>query len=237
MTIEKALAALDPNDDDHWTADGLPRVDAVAVLINGDVTRREITNAAPTLTRDSVIDPEEESEEEEEEEEEAPKESEKKPKWPEPSPAPTEADIKSYMETVREDEVELGNIKPLDDVVGLHPHQVYSDVDLVDRAIDEFGRQAEILAVRREVIRRKIDDVGRRGALLSKHRNRFPKDSGKSRQADILRMQEVSLAARTKRADAAKRFVEAGTTAKPNTPLFSPTGGVSCASGIQIEPP
>ena len=57
MNITKALAALDPGNDDHWTADGAPRVDAVAALTgNAEVSRQEITDAAPQLTRESAPD-------------------------------------------------------------------------------------------------------------------------------------------------------------------------------------
>lgn len=80
--ILAGITLLDPDNDDHWTAGGLPAVAAVASLSSEDgVTRLEITALAPYLTRDTAPelpvdeveaevypDPEDEEEEEAEEE-------------------------------------------------------------------------------------------------------------------------------------------------------------------------
>jgi TolA-binding protein len=53
--ILQALGLLDPTNDDHWTEDGLPRVDVVKELTGlKDIKRGDITGLAPELTRDSV---------------------------------------------------------------------------------------------------------------------------------------------------------------------------------------
>lgn len=49
--ILEAVRGLDPQDDEHWTADGLPRLDAVENLLGSDVSRKAVTNAAPEFTR------------------------------------------------------------------------------------------------------------------------------------------------------------------------------------------
>ncbi|QDP53462.1 MAG: hypothetical protein GOVbin4933_8 [Prokaryotic dsDNA virus sp.] len=49
--ILEAVRDLDPQNDEHWTADGLPRLDAVENLLGGDVSRKAVTNAAPDFTR------------------------------------------------------------------------------------------------------------------------------------------------------------------------------------------
>lgn len=55
--IQEALKQLDPANDDHWTADGLPRMDAVEKLVgSSDITREDVTNAAPDFTRDTARD-------------------------------------------------------------------------------------------------------------------------------------------------------------------------------------
>lgn len=46
--IIEALRKLDPNNDEHWTADGLPKLEALGVK---DVKRAEVTKAAPHFTR------------------------------------------------------------------------------------------------------------------------------------------------------------------------------------------
>ena len=57
--ILEALLGLSPGNDEHWTADGLPRLDAVENLLGTSVTRKQLTNAAPDFNRamaQSVVD-------------------------------------------------------------------------------------------------------------------------------------------------------------------------------------
>lgn len=57
--ILEALLGLSPSNDEHWTADGLPRLDAVENLLGANVTRKQLTNAAPDFNRamaQSVVD-------------------------------------------------------------------------------------------------------------------------------------------------------------------------------------
>jgi hypothetical protein len=49
--ILEAVQALDPQNDEHWTADGLPRLDAVENLLGSDISRKVVTNAAPDFSR------------------------------------------------------------------------------------------------------------------------------------------------------------------------------------------
>lgn len=49
--ILEALLGLSPDNDEHWTADGLPRLDAVENLLGASVTRKQLTNAAPDFNR------------------------------------------------------------------------------------------------------------------------------------------------------------------------------------------
>lgn len=51
MDIREALATLDTLDDEVWTADGSPKIDAVKELLGRPVTRQEIIEAAPKFTR------------------------------------------------------------------------------------------------------------------------------------------------------------------------------------------
>lgn len=224
--IDKALAALDPENDDLWTADGLPRVYAVSEAVEYEVTRKQITDAAPEFIRPGQSEeaavavatlPEEEIEDFEVQPEpsEAPEEKPKDIQWPDPPPAPTADEAKAYVDAEKKASKNAAFVEPLDQVVALHQSQVYRDVDLVDRGIAEFGRQADILVVRREEILRKIVEVGRRGALLSKRRNRMPRGSEQSKHAEtIKRYLRVQNESRAKRADAARKFIEAGTTAQ-----------------------
>lgn len=64
--IVAALRELDPLNDDHWTADGAPRMDALEALL-GDksVTRKEVVEAAPDFNREKAGTLGDESDEEE----------------------------------------------------------------------------------------------------------------------------------------------------------------------------
>ena len=53
--ILEALKQLDANNDDHWTTDGHPRLDAVKELMGGTaVSREEVTKAAPAFSRSNL---------------------------------------------------------------------------------------------------------------------------------------------------------------------------------------
>ena len=50
--ILRALYALDPDDDESWTAQGLPSMDAINDILGGDpVTRDMVKNVAPDFAR------------------------------------------------------------------------------------------------------------------------------------------------------------------------------------------
>jgi len=52
--IIKALPQLDAKNDDHWTSDGLPRLDVLAKLMKvSNVKRGDVTEAAPNFTKDN----------------------------------------------------------------------------------------------------------------------------------------------------------------------------------------
>lgn len=51
--IVKALQQLDPKNDDHWTNDGLPRLDAIKGV--SGIKREDVTAAAPHFTKDNPV--------------------------------------------------------------------------------------------------------------------------------------------------------------------------------------
>jgi hypothetical protein len=53
--IQDVLKQLNPGNDDHWTAEGMPRVDVVSALAGTQVTRQEVTTSAPQFTRSNPI--------------------------------------------------------------------------------------------------------------------------------------------------------------------------------------
>lgn len=53
--IQEALSKLDVTNDNHWTADGLPRLDTVKMLANeSTLTREAVSAAVPGFTRTSA---------------------------------------------------------------------------------------------------------------------------------------------------------------------------------------
>lgn len=55
MDIKEALSKLDTLDNDQWTADGAPKIDAVKDLLGRAVTRQEIVDAAPAFSRENPM--------------------------------------------------------------------------------------------------------------------------------------------------------------------------------------
>ncbi len=51
VSIVEALAALDVDNDEHWTDDGAPRMSVLKDLTGQDVTRQQVTDAAPKFSR------------------------------------------------------------------------------------------------------------------------------------------------------------------------------------------
>ncbi len=56
--ILEALGKLDPTNENHWTADGLPRIETVRMLAgNQTITREQITAEAPDFSRSANVVP------------------------------------------------------------------------------------------------------------------------------------------------------------------------------------
>ncbi len=54
MSLADALASLDPANDDHWTADGKPRMEVLENLTGGNLTREDVEAVAPGVTRSNI---------------------------------------------------------------------------------------------------------------------------------------------------------------------------------------
>lgn len=65
MDIREALSQLDTLDDDQWTTEGAPKIEAVKELLGSPVTRQDIINAAPHFSRENPILEEEKTDGEE----------------------------------------------------------------------------------------------------------------------------------------------------------------------------
>lgn len=191
MDIKAALSRLDPEQDDLWTSNGLPLVEAVSKLVGREVSRQEITNADPQFNRDGARlffeKPEENVE-----------------------PLQTVEGLGEAPTPVEEeDPTKFAFVLPADEVVGMIPQEVFADIDLLDRAIAEFSRQATVLGRRRDAILAKLKEVGKRSAQLSAIANRIrPRDHQRDVSKRYLEAQNRS---RQERAKRAQKFAESGT--------------------------
>lgn len=56
QTIIEALKGLDPENDDHWTDEGKPKISALEVLLGRtDLTRAEVSGADPNFSREVAL--------------------------------------------------------------------------------------------------------------------------------------------------------------------------------------
>lgn len=55
MNLAEAIAKLDPSNADHWTEQGLPKLDVIKELTGEHFSRKEVTEAAPLVTREALL--------------------------------------------------------------------------------------------------------------------------------------------------------------------------------------
>lgn len=54
MDLASAISLLDPENPEHWTADGKPKMAVLEDLTNGNLTRAEVEDTFPGFTRDTA---------------------------------------------------------------------------------------------------------------------------------------------------------------------------------------
>ena len=149
--ILEALGKLDPANENHWTADGLPRIETVRMLAGDQsITREQITAEAPDFSRETAALP------------------------PTETPAAVEeqapAEAVDYSEAIEKAKAEVGRLteirnevdaaltkatKDLDDLIDLQ--QAESPVETTDTAIQGY------LASQRAV----LEERARRNKVLA----------------------------------------------------------------------
>lgn len=191
--IRVALSRLNPENLEHWTIDGLPKVDEISNRLCEEVTRQQITEADPEFNRAKARKMKADG---------IKFEKEKAEKEPPLAPEPPK---KHYLP----DNAVVNVVEPRDDVVGMAPKAVYSDRRLVRRAIDEFSRQYELLRKRRDSLTEQLDILSKRIEVASKVFSRFKE----VRESPIRDYLEQARKTREEKANRARRFIEAGTSA------------------------
>lgn len=119
MDIKEALEQLNHEDDDSWTEDGLPKVEVVRKITGSDVTRREITDAAPGFRRGQGIT------------EEAPPQ----PSGPEARYAQLQTEAAEIDRKVMEKQREIGRLKDELEVLYLAARTIERNMAVVERLL------------------------------------------------------------------------------------------------------
>lgn len=204
--IQAALVLLVPTDDDHWTEDGLPRMDAMKSLTgDGSLTRKAVTDAWPGFTRASRLAELQEvaSTPDEEDEDLGPDEEQ-------------EPDL-GDLEDDDEDEApeELEEPEDILAVLDLPVGDVLNDWDLLQKAKAALVIKGNDLVAEKKRIEEEIRGIGIKGGYLDRaealHVQRNPELGKTNHIRDYL---EATKRARALRAERARRFLKAGTTAE-----------------------
>lgn len=146
--ILEALGKLDPANENHWTADGLPRIETVRMLAGDQtITREQITAEAPDFSRSTAVVPTPETSTVEQQDEVVDfSEAIEKAK----------AEVARLTEIKNEVEAALGKAtKDLDDLIDLQ--NVQGPVETTDTAIQGY------LASQRAV----LEERARRNKVLA----------------------------------------------------------------------
>lgn len=138
MNIKEALQQLDVDNDEQWTADGLPKVDVVSELVDETVTRKDIIDAAPQFTREN---PEVETEDSQETSTNSSEESSNE----------TETDVSTDTEDLNLNPIELEYVTVSDPVA-------FSQVHLQGRTKEEIETLLNTIDADEVTSQRKIAD-------------------------------------------------------------------------------
>ncbi len=199
MNLQQAISNLNPARDFDWTADGLPRMDAIAEMTGDNtVTRKQVTDAAPGLMRDNapeiqddaIADDGDRSEDQVVVDEED---------------APDAAPPSSLLEEEEEE--------PLD-VLTMRIDEVLRSPDLTKMALDAIKARASSKLVERNRIDAELKELYSKSEMLTRanvqHDQRAKAQGTKNTNVqDYLASQAKS---RADRAARARKFIEAGTT-------------------------
>lgn len=161
MDIKEALGQLDTLNDEQWTGDGAPRVDAVEALLGEDVTRAQIIEVAPEFSRENPLLPDDEETSNDEETSE------------EQSEVADTAAIEEYLEGEPLSEQEFAQFlktvpaNSLDVLEAALVEQMSEAEAAISRADEIKNRVKRSLAFTRSRIKREVPDVSNQDAIRS----------------------------------------------------------------------
>ncbi len=229
MEIRHALAALDPKNDDQWTADGLPRVDVVANM-TGDkaLQRQDITDADPEFTREKALTAaanSENSDDEPDTQQPAAEAAEDAPADGGEAEAPgieaagddagaTEAvEAAEAPEMEEQPEPEEFEGPTIEEILELTPAEVLNSPDLMEAYISAASAKSIELAKVREEATEQLKVLGFRQELVSQVLAKHQRANPSKEPSEIQRYIQRQAEARAVRAERAQAFIKAGTSA------------------------
>lgn len=183
MNIRDALSKLDPDVDDQWTADGMPRVDVVAEMVdNEDLKRADITSADPDFTRERAIQAKDRSA--------SPADN------PDEEEEVKEGTVKVPQEAIPEPEPEL----PV--VVQIAPEVPLTALELLERELEVCTTEMYVAQSIHKDAKREADDAADRVNALNRRIEVMHKADPNHATAGIrayLRQQQINRVERAKR--------------------------------------
>lgn len=217
MNLQTALASLDALEDEHWTSDGLPRMD-VLVERTGDGTlkRKIVTDAAPSLTRAFALeqvgkdDTDDDQGEDLETEAAAATEEDpqggQQPEQEQAAPAALRPEPEVVIPT-------LPGLEPGHSVLDLQRVDVIRSPDLTEAALLEIEEKIIETQRRETAIAEELKQLYAKNELLKRaqvmHSRNRPKGEQKNAIQQYLAAQQAARALRAKRAQV---FISGGTT-------------------------
>lgn len=216
--ILEALSKLNPDNDAEWTAEGLPKVDAIKAITGiSEINREMITEVAPEFTRAFATEK---------------KHSDGGPITPtaQTPGVPDQDPSQKPPETPPLDESGASNTGPIlienidflqtniadPEIMAMPPHQVFRSLELMTRALEEFTRQFNELLHRREKINAKLNELSNRSKQLSFHiqRKGAKEDKQSKLMTGIRAVIERGQQEKLRKIQNRDKFIQAGTSAK-----------------------
>jgi len=197
--IVTALAQLDPLDDDQWTTDGAPRVDAVEKLLGSDIKRQDIIDAAPHFSRETAGQlPEDEDAQEGDVQGEGSQEVTETPDVVE-----DDDELEFLLDDDEDDFV---------DTLTMTQDEIITDPDMLQLYIIQAGDKFNELVQMQERIKGELKLWSERQQIAERILSRRYPGHGKKSTSEVIRQYlDAQVEAREKRAAAATAFIMGGT--------------------------
>lgn len=238
MQIIEALEMLDPENDAHWTSEGLPLVEVVSAVLARPVKRQEITAAAPTFSRvtapgyfevkaESTAGAPGELFQGVEDTEPAkpaapappappgaPPRAPAPPAKAAPPAAPPAASAAPGAQELAEDELAEEPAEDVPDVLKMSPLEVLRSAELTALAFATIEGQIADLTRTKRGIEDEIKRLAGMSDVLSRLKDRLHKPDPNASMQGIRDYLDRSKVARAERVESARRFIASGTTAR-----------------------